>query len=349
MAVLKHHPQPARAPHLEHLGGFGAHTLPECHVLELRARLVPHALAEPKHVKRGVRAGREHEHHRGERVGHAVDLLVIQVGRLHVALGHAVDDVARDGHRHPVDAHAPQQQHLLEGVQRLREPAGERALLGRLQVVPRPPFRLVRLDVVRHRRELRRARTGRSARTSVCHGRAGRMRAPGRAFGLLAGFLAGFLNSLLNSLLDSLLDSLLNSLLDSRIAGRDGGFAVVGGFSAPSPPSPASPPSPEAPSSVSRTTSSQPWSGHHSCGLARADFSRLRLPFRKKSSCSKLSAPSPSSILMVIWNESISLCFSKSPRQVKLYTSYVSASTTLRRRCSRTLSFWTSPASSGTR
>ena len=86
--------------------------------------------------------------------------------------------------------------------------------------------------------------------------------------------------------------------------------------------------------------SSHPWSGHHSCGLARADFSRLRLPLRKKSSCSRLSAPSPSSILMVIWNDSISLCFSKSPRQVKLYTSYVSASTTLRRRCSNALSFF---------
>ena len=91
---------------------------------------------------------------------------------------------------------------------------------------------------------------------------------------------------------------------------------------------------------MSRTTSSHPWSGHHSCGLARADFSRLRLPLRKKSSCSRFSAPSPSSILMVIWNDSISLCFSKSPRQVKLYTSYVSASTTFLRRCSNALSFF---------
>ena len=167
------------------------------------------------------------------------------------------------------------------------------------------------------------------------------MRAPGRAFGLLAGFLAGFLNSLLNSLLDSL----LNSLLDSRIAGRDGGFAVVGGFSAPLA---AVPGVAAVPRGAQLGEPDDILPAGPATRTAARRLLQAQVAFQEEVELLQLSAPSPSSILMVIWNESISLCFSKSPRQVKLYTSYVSASTTLRRRCSRTLSFWTS-ASSGTR
>mmetsp|Transcript_14108 Transcript_14108/g.33880 ORF Transcript_14108/g.33880 Transcript_14108/m.33880 type:complete len:904 (+) Transcript_14108:88-2799(+) len=148
VAVLQHDPQPARGAHLQHLRSLGPHALAQRHELELGAGLVAHLLAQAEHVEGGVRARAQHEHHGGHGVAHRVDVGVVQDGRLHVLLAHGLDDVAGDGHGDAVHAHAAQQQHLLEHVQRLRVPAGERRLLGRLELVPLLPGVGVLLHVV---------------------------------------------------------------------------------------------------------------------------------------------------------------------------------------------------------
>eukprot|EP00982_Pelagococcus_subviridis_P009579 30935-Pelagococcus_subviridis.AAC.14 len=153
VAVLQHHPQPARASHLEHLRRLRTHALTERHVLELSPRAVSQIFAETEDVERRVRAGREHEHHGRERVGHGVDPRVVQVRGLDVLLAHARDDVPRHRDGDAIYADASKQEHLLEDVERVRKPAGHRRLLGGFEVVPRLPILAVLFDVIRERLE----------------------------------------------------------------------------------------------------------------------------------------------------------------------------------------------------
>lgn len=70
------------------------------------------------------------------------------------------------------------------------------------------------------------------------------------------------------------------------------------------------------PPSGSRVHGHAPFSASHGRGLSVAGASSDMSPFKKKSSSIRDKSPSPSIIMMVIWNENISLWVSKMPVHV---------------------------------
>mmetsp|Transcript_46018 Transcript_46018/g.147044 ORF Transcript_46018/g.147044 Transcript_46018/m.147044 type:complete len:435 (-) Transcript_46018:172-1476(-) len=148
VAVLQHHPLPARGARLQHLLRLGAHALPERHVLELRPRLEAHLLPQLEEVERRVRARGEHEDHGRHRRRLPEDARVVDHGRHHVLLPHLGNHVVGNTHRHAVHAQAADHAHDVENVEAVLVPQREGLLLRLLQLVPLLPHALVFLDVV---------------------------------------------------------------------------------------------------------------------------------------------------------------------------------------------------------